>query len=97
VKEEGWYQFQELVREHFESLGADAETNVRLQGVRTCHDVDVLVKTKFLGEDITWLVEAKFWKTPVSKLHVLALRTMLMMLELTVVLLFQAKVFNLVQ
>ncbi|RPA23017.1 restriction endonuclease [Shewanella frigidimarina] len=77
MKKEDWYQFQELIREHFESLGADAETNVRLQGVRTCHDVDVLVKTKFLGEDITWVVEAKLWKTPVSKVHVLALRTII--------------------
>lgn len=40
-----WFEFQEDIKDHFNSLGADAETNVRVQGVRTCHDIDVLVKT----------------------------------------------------
>ncbi|ELX4126636.1 restriction endonuclease [Vibrio vulnificus] len=70
-----WYQFQEEICDHFLSLGAEAETNVTVVGVRTNHDVDVLVKTKFLGEDITWVIEAKCWKKRVSKNHVLALRT----------------------
>ena len=74
-EEYDWYQFQEEICEHFLSLGAEAETNVEVKGVRTNHDVDVLVKTKFLGEDITWIIEAKCWKSRVSKNHVLALRT----------------------
>jgi hypothetical protein len=70
-----WYNFQESIKEHFDSLGADAETNVRVQGVRTCHDIDILVKTRFLGENITWVVEAKYWKSKVTKSQVLALRS----------------------
>ena len=70
-----WYLFQEEICEHFRSIGADAETNVTVQGVRTKHDIDVLVKTKFLGEDLLWVVEAKKWKSKVNKLQVLGLRT----------------------
>lgn len=70
-----WYQFQEDICEYFDSIGASAETNVTVQGVRTSHDIDVLVKTKFLGEDLTWIVEAKKWKKRVNKLQVLGLRT----------------------
>ncbi|MDO0947098.1 MULTISPECIES: restriction endonuclease [Chromohalobacter] len=74
-KDPDWYVFQEDIKDHFDSLGADAETNVRVQGVRTCHDVDVFIKTKFLGENITWVVEAKHWKNKVTKAQVLALRS----------------------
>lgn len=70
-----WYEFQEQIREHFISIGADAETNVQVQGVRTKHDIDVYVQTKFLGEDITWLIEAKHWKSKVKKAQVLAFRS----------------------
>lgn len=70
-----WADFQESIKEYFLSIGADAETNKTVSGVRTNHDVDVYVQTKFLGEDLVWIVEAKHWKTPVTKLHVLALRT----------------------
>ncbi|MBX3668826.1 MAG: restriction endonuclease [Rhodocyclaceae bacterium] len=70
-----WYQFQEQIKEHFISIGADAETNVTIQGVRTKHDIDVYVKTKFLGEDLIWLVEAKNWKSNVDKSQVLTLRS----------------------
>lgn len=74
-KESSWYEFQEDIKEHFNSLGADAETNVRIQGVRTCHDIDIFVKTRFLGENITWIVEAKYWKSKVTKAQVLTLRS----------------------
>lgn len=70
-----WYQFQEDICSYFRSIGASAETNVTMQGVRTSHDVDVLIKTKYLGEDLVWIVEAKQWKNRVNKLQVLALRT----------------------
>lgn len=70
-----WYLFQEDIRKHFNSLGADAETNIRVQGVRTCHDIDIFVKTRFLGENITWIVEAKYWKSKVTKAQVLTLRS----------------------
>lgn len=72
--EKDWFLFQEEIKEYFENLGCDSKTNVSLKGVRTKHDIDVLVKSKFLGHNITWVIEAKKWKSKVSKLHVLALR-----------------------
>src|SRR5690606_26903617 len=36
-----------------------------------------LVKSKFLGQNILWIIEAKQWNRKVSKLHVLALRTII--------------------
>ncbi|GAB5408142.1 MAG: hypothetical protein BalsKO_05070 [Balneolaceae bacterium] len=70
-----WYQFQEEICEYFNSLGTNATTNVTIEGVRTNHDIDVLVETKFLGQDIVWVIEAKKWKSKVNKLQVLGLRT----------------------
>lgn len=75
MEDKDWFKFQEDICSHFISIGASAKTNVTVQGVRTKHDVDVLVKTKFLGEDLTWIVEAKKWKSKVSKDKVLTLRT----------------------
>lgn len=69
-----WRDYQEEAAEFFRSLGLDASTNVSVDGVRTTHDVDVLVRSHHAGFDVLWLVECKLWKTPVSKLHVLALR-----------------------
>src|ERR1035441_2946379 len=70
-----WYQFQEEICNYFNSIGAVAQTNVSVQGVRTTHDIDVLVTTKFLGEGLTWIIDAKKWKKKVSKGQVLGLRT----------------------
>ena len=69
-----WKEYQEEAASFFRSLGLDASTDVTVEGVRTTHDVDVLVKSHHVGFDITWLVECKHWNTRVSKLHVLALR-----------------------
>ena len=69
-----WFEFQERIKQIYYKLGCDAETNVKLKGVRTFHDVDILVRSKFLGNNIRWIVEAKYWKRKISKLHVLALR-----------------------
>lgn len=69
-----WSEYQEEAAEFFRSLGLEAETNVTIKGVRTSHDIDVLVKSHHAGFEITWIVECKHWKTRVSKLHVLALR-----------------------
>ena len=69
-----WQQYQEEVASYFRSLGLDATTDVTITGVRTSHDVDVLVKSRHVGFDITWIVECKHWASPVSKLHVMALR-----------------------
>lgn len=69
-----WYQYQEDAASYFRSLGLDATVDAEIVGVRTKHDVDVLVTFQHLGFQITWLVECKHWSTPVSKLHVMALR-----------------------
>lgn len=69
-----WKGYQEEAAAFFRSLGLSAETDVRLQGVRTTHDIDVVVRSKHVGFEVLWLVECKHWQSPVSKLHVLGLR-----------------------
>lgn len=69
-----WSEYQEEAAEFFRSLGLEATTNVAVKGVRTSHDVDVLVKSRHAGFEVTWIVECKHWNSRVSKLHVLALR-----------------------
>lgn len=70
-----WYSFQEEIAAYFKSLGTNAETNKPVQGVRTKHNIDVFVSTKFLSTDMHWIVEAKKWNSKVPKEKVLALRT----------------------
>lgn len=74
MKRPHWYEFQEEIKNHFISLGVQAETNVTIKGVKTSHDIDILVTSKFLGQNIKWIVEAKHWKKNVPKLHVIALK-----------------------
>ncbi|MAO97113.1 MAG: restriction endonuclease [Citromicrobium sp.] len=69
-----WRAYQEHVAGFFRTLGLTAETDVRLQGVRTTSDVDVLVTQSIAGFEIRWIVECKLWKTPVNQLHVFGLR-----------------------
>lgn len=69
-----WKEYQEEAADLFRSMGLDAATDVTLKGVRTKHDIDVVVKSHHAGFDVVWLVECKHLKTPVTKLHVLALR-----------------------
>ncbi|RVT48012.1 restriction endonuclease [Rubrivivax albus] len=69
-----WQNYQEQAASFFRSLGMDAQTDVTVQGARTKHDIDVLVKSRHVGFEVTWIVECKCWQTPVNKLHVLALR-----------------------
>lgn len=72
--EKDWQNYQEEVASFFLSLGLAAETDVVLEGVRTKHDIDVVVQSQHVGFTITWIVECKQWKKRVTKLHVLALR-----------------------
>jgi hypothetical protein len=73
-KKPQWYAFQEEICDYFRSIGADAQSNSIVHGARSTHAVDVLVRTKYLGQNMNWIVEAKHWKSNVSKLHVLALQ-----------------------
>lgn len=67
-----WFDFQERIAQHFRGLGVQAETNKTVKGVRTDHDLDVYVTSKYLGTNIKWVVEAKHWKTKIPKKKVLA-------------------------
>lgn len=69
-----WDDYQEDVASLFRTLGLEAATNVTVRGVRTSHDIDVVVKSDHVGFNMLWVVECKHWGKPVSKLHVLALR-----------------------
>ncbi len=69
-----WQEYQEEAAGFFRSIGLEAITNHTVQGVRTKHAVDVYVNSHHVGFDVVWIVECKHWKTPISKLHVLALR-----------------------
>ncbi|SDW80113.1 restriction endonuclease [Nitrosomonas communis] len=69
-----WKKYQEDAAGYFRSIGLNASTDATIKGVRTSHDVDVLVTSYYVGFEITWVVECKQWKTPVNKLHVLGLR-----------------------
>jgi len=69
-----WNGYQEEAAKFFRSLGLEASTNATIMGVRTSHDVDVLVKSRHAGFEVTWIVECKHWKSRISKLHVLGLR-----------------------
>lgn len=72
---EDWSDYQEEAAAVFRSLGFEASTNVTVDGVRTSHDIDVVVQSAHAGFPVTWIVECKHWKSKVSKLHVLGLRT----------------------
>jgi restriction system protein len=71
---QSWREYQEEAVAFFRSVGLEAETDARVSGVRTHHDVDVLVRSHHVGFDVVWIVECKQWQSRVSKLHVLALR-----------------------
>jgi hypothetical protein len=72
-----WDDYQEEVAEFFISLGLSAATNVRIDGVRTRHEVDVVVRSKHAGFDVLWLVECKCWKAAIPKDKVLTLRSIM--------------------
>ncbi|WP_068707935.1 restriction endonuclease [Oerskovia enterophila] len=69
-----WFDYQEEVAEFFRSLGLDAKTNVTIPGVRTDHDIDVVVSGRSVAFEFRWLVECKSWKARIPKEKVLALR-----------------------
>ena len=70
-----WQGYQEEVADLFRSLGLSVATNQRIEGTRTFHDVDVVVRSKQAGIEQLWLIECKKWHRPISKDKVLTLRT----------------------
>jgi len=57
----------------FRSLGLEATTDERLDGVRGAHDADVVVRSRRAGLELFWVVECKWRRRRVEKLHVTAL------------------------
>ena len=69
-----WMKYQQDVSRFFGDLGMEALVDQTVRGVRTSHDVDVLVRGSYVGFDITWVVECKAWQSRIPKEKVLALR-----------------------
>lgn len=69
-----WGEYQEEVSSFFKSIGAVTKIDALVRGVRGNHKVDVLVKLKHFGIDVTWIIECKLWKTPVPKEKILTLQ-----------------------
>lgn len=69
-----WKKYQQDVSRFFGDLGMEALVDHSVRGVRTSHDVDVLVRGSYVGFDITWVVECKAWQSRIPKEKVLALR-----------------------
>lgn len=68
-----WREYQEEAAALFRSLGLEATTDERLDGVRGAHDVDVVVRSRRGGLELFWVVECKWRRRRVEKLHVTAL------------------------
>jgi len=69
-----WSEYQDEVAEFFVALGLSASVNETVEGVRTKHDIDVVVRSRHAGIDVIWLVECKAWKRRVPKEKVFAFR-----------------------
>lgn len=69
-----WRGYQEEAATFFRSLGLRAETNVRVGGARSQHDVDVLVEFERAGMTHRWVVECKAHRRPITKDRVHVLR-----------------------
>lgn len=72
-----WFIFQEKICNHLKNLGFTASTNKTILGIRTNHDIDIYSEIFIAGQKTIWIIEAKYWNSNVSKLHVLALRTII--------------------
>lgn len=68
-----WQEYEEEAAALFRSLGLEATTDERVDGVRGAHDVDVVVRSRRAGLEQVWVVECKWRRRRVEKLHVLAL------------------------
>lgn len=69
-----WREYQEDAAAYFRSVGLEAHTDVELQGVRSAHRIDVVVRFRRAGVDQLWIVECKDHNRRVSKDRPLLLR-----------------------
>lgn len=72
-----WRKYQQETARAFRSLGCEAVVEKKVEGVRGKHKVDVFVTFKKFGVTTTWIVECKFWTTPVPKEKILALQSII--------------------
>ena len=68
-----WKDLETKVLELFLNLGFDARKNVKIRGLRSTHEVDVLAVSEFGGLRFQVIVECKYWETKVKKTQVNAL------------------------
>jgi hypothetical protein len=68
-----WHDYQERAADFFRDLGMDANVDESVEGVRGQHDVDVVVRASRAGIQQLWIIECKWWRRSVSKVHVSAL------------------------
>lgn len=71
---EAWRQYQEDAAAYFRSTGLQAETDVAVRGIRSQHNIDVLVQFRRAGMDHLWIVECKDHARPITKDRALLLR-----------------------
>jgi hypothetical protein len=70
-----WKNYENLTAELFRNLGCQVEFGPTVDGARARHKIDVLVKFSRFGIEATWVVDCKFWRKPVTKEKVLALKS----------------------
>lgn len=68
-----WKQYQEDVAGLFRRMGFDAEIELKLEGARAQHNIDVVVRPRPAGIPALWIVECKHWKAAVRKEQVMTL------------------------
>lgn len=69
-----WHKYQKQAATLFKSIGCAAEIDKKVQGVRGGHEVDVWVSRSIYGLEHHWVVECKYWKSAVTKQHVITLK-----------------------
>jgi hypothetical protein len=70
-----WKQYQDDTAEFFRSLGCDVDVEAKVKGARAEHTLDVWVRFRRFGLETKWVVENKYWNSPVPKEKVLALKS----------------------
>ena len=70
-----WRLYQREAAEFFRSLGLTATVDASIEGVRSTHDVDVLVEFAAFGLEHRWIVECKAWNRRVPKERIEVLKS----------------------
>ncbi|UPJ48497.1 restriction endonuclease [Bradyrhizobium sp. 200] len=68
-----WKQYQGDVAGLFRRMGFGAEIELKMDGARGQHIVDVVVRPRTAGIPVLWIVECKSWKAAVCKEQVMTL------------------------